>query len=205
MTTTNGIAKHYACLTPWERFACVVAANVRGDNAERDRLVQSAPKKTYQLPHYFGLTDAMEIVGPYHLLEVLDSVVAFHIASGRLARDGYLGATEPESRTTDWWPSMKLAAYVVTVRIDGWRQFCTQLGIDPEIALEPLPGYKKVKLTEKLIRQLAFTPEQATAWLQEKVGGSGANDVTVRVQVLTAEDVARSYREFVEDRLALWS
>ena len=44
----NGLGKLYDRLTPEERFRLVVEAEVRGDEGESRRLVQSAPRYTYE-------------------------------------------------------------------------------------------------------------------------------------------------------------
>src|SRR5437763_1971729 len=68
---TNALAKHYGSLTPLERLPLLMAASVRGDEAEWQRLVMSAPKVTYRVPHQFGTGMALGEVSNLHFMEAL--------------------------------------------------------------------------------------------------------------------------------------
>jgi hypothetical protein len=46
MIDTKTLARHYANLTPEERFRLILAAGSRGDEAERDRLVSTGQRIT---------------------------------------------------------------------------------------------------------------------------------------------------------------
>ncbi len=52
----NAVARHYALLTPEERFQLILAAGARGDDAEQDRLIRAgggsrtAPPTMHRLP-----------------------------------------------------------------------------------------------------------------------------------------------------------
>ena len=40
----NGLARNYGCLSPEERWRLILAAIARGDDVEKSRLVNAAPR-----------------------------------------------------------------------------------------------------------------------------------------------------------------
>jgi hypothetical protein len=49
MIDTKALARHYDTLTPEERFGLILAAGSRGDQAERDRLVNSGGRIAHSM------------------------------------------------------------------------------------------------------------------------------------------------------------
>src|SRR5579859_2918692 len=74
---TDGLAKLYGHLTARERLPLIMAAAVRGDEEERRRLVDSAPKVELQVPDFFGLGKALAEAADIHLLTLLDLAANF--------------------------------------------------------------------------------------------------------------------------------
>jgi hypothetical protein len=56
---TTALSHHYECLTPWERLPLMVAASLRGDELEADRLARKAPTSTFRVPNYRGLSEGL--------------------------------------------------------------------------------------------------------------------------------------------------
>src|SRR5262249_47000612 len=79
---TNGLAKHYESLTPWERVPLILAAMARGDEPERTRLVQSAPRLAYAVQNHAGLADALFKVSAAHFMRLLDLVACYGAVLG---------------------------------------------------------------------------------------------------------------------------
>jgi hypothetical protein len=107
------------------------------------------------------------------------------------------------------WRAIETLAFRFVVRADGWKQFCRQLQIDPDISLRDLHGYEAVCHMEKVARPLACTPEEAIACLRDAVQSDKALEteappVRREYRVDTAEDVARSMRESLEEQFAAW-
>src|SRR5262245_50669880 len=99
MTTTK-LAKLYDHLTPRERLPLLVAAGRRGDEAERERLVRSAPRVCYKLTDYHGLADAVQMVFMWHMIERLDLGARYWLLSG-LLEDLEAGETPAEQKRAD--------------------------------------------------------------------------------------------------------
>jgi hypothetical protein len=190
---TNALAKLYDRLTPRERLSLIVAASGRGDEAERGRLMRTAPTSLYRLPDYHGLADALSDAALMHQLKVLDLVALFLQASASEEQSVPLADREQGER---WTRIVRLAAYLITARVDAWRRLCGELGIDPEVLLEDLPGYTTVEGSEQAARALAFTAEEVAAFLRE--GGDE------EVWPVTAETYLAGLREFLDGRERCW-
>ena len=70
--TTKQQARYYQTLTPWERLTLIVAASVRGDGVEEDRLACSAPKQGFRVPDYWGLAEGLDDLAKQYVLKQLD-------------------------------------------------------------------------------------------------------------------------------------
>lgn len=193
---TNGLAKLYEHLTPKERLPLIIAASARGDEVERDRLAHSAPREGFRLPDYHGLSEGMELVSLFHLLELLDAAALYWQTGGMLAEWEVLteeGEDKPPKRLR---ATVGVFAYVFTTKLDGWRRFCSEFKVDPDLLMSELPGYDTVKRTEEAARIAACTPEEATAWMRQR------GDETA--EALTVETVAASLWAFVNSRAGWW-
>src|SRR6516225_5512330 len=71
------LTKYYDQLTARERLTLLVAASVRGDPVERQRLLDSAPRAAYLLPHHHALVQALSEAATMHLLTLLEVAANF--------------------------------------------------------------------------------------------------------------------------------
>jgi hypothetical protein len=92
---------------------------------------------------------------------------------------------------------IKLYSYVLTTRLDAWQRLMAERNIDGNFLLNDLPWYGTVRHAEPVARTVAFTPEEAAAWLRETTGDATSEVVTVDI-VLT------SMRDFLDRRAAWW-
>ena len=83
---TNGLARRYEALTPWERLPLLVAASARGDEVERDRLARSAPQHDFRVPDYWGLCEGLEELATMYLLHQLELAALYGRVVGLLER-----------------------------------------------------------------------------------------------------------------------
>src|SRR5215831_17026304 len=95
---TECLAKLYDRLTPRERLPLIVAASGRDDEAERGRLMRSAPTGLYRLPDFYWLADALSDAALLHLLQVVDLVALFLLASGSEEQSAILAGREHDER-----------------------------------------------------------------------------------------------------------
>jgi hypothetical protein len=69
---TNGLAKLYSELTPWERIAAILAAAARGDEVEAARLWGTARKYAYGVADHHPIFEGFLLAGLIHQAELLD-------------------------------------------------------------------------------------------------------------------------------------
>jgi hypothetical protein len=184
---TNGLAKHYAGLTPWERLPLILAASARGDEQERSRLAVSAPKVGYRVPDHFGLAMAFREVSEQHFMEVLNLTANYFQGLGMA--DG----TPAGKRLED---VSFVLGYLLKVDLAGWRQFCAEHHFDPQLSWSLLPGFDTIQRAEKTAETAACTMEGVCGYL-ERSGRAVA-------QVRTAETVCASLRECLRARAEWW-
>jgi hypothetical protein len=195
---TKCLAKLYDRLTPRERLPLILAASARDDEVEGQRLAQSAPRMALRLPDYHGLGEGLFLASLFHLIGVLDVAALFWLTQGRLA-EWQAWADEKEDED-DWLNRMdakvRMLAYVLTAKRDGWRRFCAELPVDPELLLNDVPAYDTVKRSEEAARLLAFSVDEARAWLRKTS--------TATAEVVTAESEAAAIGGFVNSREKWW-
>jgi hypothetical protein len=189
---TNGLAKLYSVLTPKERLPLIMAAVERGDDVEADRLARSAPDKVFCLPDYFGLADAVIHASLLHLAELLNLAALFWHVEGMLAEWEVLDEESDLSKRLRG--TAGAFAYLFTVKLDGWRRFCSELRVDPELLMNDLPGFGVVKRTEDAARIVACTPAEAIEWLRQQ--GNESDE--------TVESVATDLTTFVNSWAERW-
>ncbi len=184
---TNGLAKHYDLLTPRERLPLIMAAALRGDGAEFDRLHRSAPRLGYSVPDYYPFSEALLRTSLSHLQRRFDAVMVFLKVQAVVLTDD-----EGDER---FWKLMRATAYAVTLEADGWTQFCEAMRLDPECLLGGLEARDLLKMVEDNARDLAYTAEEALAYRRE--GGSCAG-------VRTPSVVAAELRKIFDAQKATW-
>jgi hypothetical protein len=178
----------YDHLTPRERLPLIMAAHMRGDAAERQRLVASARTRTFEVPDYYPLARALGQAAHWHMLTLLDLAGHFWQWWGLCMADAQRRVEEEDAdkprrrRTTagqkkrraagvdadliEHYRARGIARYYASrfvAHMDGWKQFCADLHVDPEVQLKYLIGWEFVAQTEKAARRLAFSADEA-AW-----------------------------------------
>jgi hypothetical protein len=138
-----------------------------------------------------------------HLLELLDLAALYCRVSGLVAeQEAWEAWTDKDASAEKFDRTLKLCAYVFTTNLDGWRLFCAELKEDPEL-LAGLPGYDTVKRTEAAARAIAFTREEATAYLQSKCDET-AEAVEVEIEVVTVETEVAGLWAVMNSRVERW-
>lgn len=207
---SDQLARYYETLTPWERLPLLVAASARDDKVEEDRLARSAPRLAFRVPDYWGLAEGLDDLAKLYLLEQLDLSVGYWRLTGLLGQEP-LGRPSREDRRREkrQWQLVKMLAYRSVVLADGWRLLCTQLQVDPEVLLRELTGHQAVEQMEEVARLMAFSAEEALAYLRasaEAVRPAEGDTTAVRreCRLDTAAGVAQSMRAFLQARLESW-
>jgi hypothetical protein len=207
---TDCPAKHYASLTPWERLPLILAASVRADAVERECLIRSAPHHAFRVPDYRGLAEGLNELGTLYLLDQLERIASYW----RLEASWDSRALSSDRREVRQWDKRagqlkRLLAYRLVVGMESWRLLCAELHIDADVLLRGLPGYEAVQQMEPLARLMAFSAEEALAFLRESVAfgqslGADTSGLQGEPRLETAAEVAQSLREYLRTRLDRW-
>lgn len=127
------IAKQYPMLTADERFRLFVAAMGRKDEREVDRLEATCPRKHYIADDYeyarkkmrftvFALLSALELLRT-------DLLVSLALVAMLAADDDGGGPNATSEKAIDVF---KQLMQLRRGKRDGWLQFCSQIGVDPD-------------------------------------------------------------------------
>lgn len=197
------LTKLYDQLTPRERLPLIIAAGVRGDKAEQERLSASAPQERYQAPDYYRLSRALQEAVYLHLLTLLDLAALFWQGWGLCNAFGLSNPEDtgrrkrPRKGSLGWWANGIFRYYAArfVARVDGWKRFCSELHIDPEVQLHFMIGWETILQTEQQARALAFSPEEAARFVRIEPFAVEGEDSVGRgpVPVATAEDLAKDW------------
>ena len=187
---TARLAKLYDRLTAAERFALLLAAAARGDEAERDRLVDAAPRVAVRVPDTFSRAMAFREVMDQHRMERLSIAALLFRAHAQAAEAE--GAVK--ERVTD---VARLLGYLVGVYRDGWAAFCEGLGVTAAGLEALLPGDVVLDLADGLAEYDGFTPEEAANYARRLGRDRPA-------ALKTAASVAAELRAAYDVRRAWW-
>lgn len=214
---TDGLARLYGHLTARERLPLLMAAAVRGDEEERRRLMESAPKIGFQVPDHFGLGNALAEASNLHLLTLLDLAANFWqwwglwlAPKGRAESGQGKGKAKAEAdKTREFrlYAMVRYHAYRFLVHVDAWKQFCSELRVDPDAGLSCMPGWDMITRTGAKATELAFTREDAAMFLLSEAVEPEEDEAedTVVPQVETAEQLAKAWQTILDQRLQWWT
>jgi hypothetical protein len=210
------LTKLYDRLTPPERLPLLIATLARNDTVEQARLVASAPLRAFQAADYHPLIQAFWRAADFQIMGLLDLAAHFWECLGlwtllesgaestAVANQAFdAKARAEQARAAEAaGPACYHAARFVA-HIDGWKQFCLKMDMDPEVVLNLMPGQDTIRRTERQARKVAFSPEEAAQLLRSLTVAVEGNDSSKRgpVQLETAEELAKGWRETV-DQLA---
>jgi hypothetical protein len=209
------LAKNYSLLTPEERYCLMLAASARGDETERDRLIQASGHITWSLRDYAPFANALTRLDMIVFLDLLEEAARYHDAFDDLHRvepddedeeesDGEVNEEELERDWALWERYFDLAlasGYVLRAKAEGWKLFCEKLNIPPFLLWEMLPGFDRLQRALALAEKAAFTSEGFLRWLN-RVRPRGKAEL--KEVPLTAEAVAHELEGAYRERVQWW-
>jgi hypothetical protein len=223
------VTKNYEQLTPEERFRLILAANGRGDKAERDRLAGVGNRINISMQDHGPFAQAFNDVSRFAFIEVLDysafyndAVLHMLFKFGSLRADDLeppakaedtpspadLGKEEetevdvPGNAAGDELRDTLLAAgFMLRIRANGWKLFCERLGVPPFALWEHLPGFDRIESALAAAEEMAFVSEKwFLRWLN-KIRPAGDPELTKLP--LTLEGIAQGF-EVAYREMAKW-
>jgi hypothetical protein len=178
---TDGLAKHYDQLTPQERFKLILAASSRGDQAERERLLNSARRITLSGPDYYLYGDALHYLAHVIFTDLVEEAAHYRDCFALVCDEGQGAGSAGRKRKREsrdlaslWsvpdhpWALVLSAGFRLRTKADGWKLFCQRLGIDAFVLWADLPGFDRLQSTLKLTDEIAFAPEGMVAMLNRR-------------------------------------
>jgi hypothetical protein len=191
----NKLTNLYDRLAPRERWPLIVAAQLRGDELERERLIDSAPMYTYRLSNHFGLSQGLQLLGLTQVIRLLDLAVRFRHASGLLECIWRVHPNAKE-RHDPLWEAIQMSAYFLVAQYEGWKQFCAELNIDGEQFLRTLTNPDTVENTVSAARPLVPAPKAMLAILRRD---------KPEAELATPARIAESLHQDLEQYAARWA
>jgi hypothetical protein len=200
---THPLGRLYDQLTPRERLPLLMAAHLRGDAAEYQRLSASAPTQTFQVADHYPLAKALGEAVHLHLLCLLDLAGSFWqwwglwLASAppqawdenpkkprrRRAAAGANTCRSAAANGIDPYRAYGMMRYYASrfmAHRDGWKEFCADLHLEPEAPLNFRIGWGLVTQTETAARPLVFDTEEAAQFLRQEMGAVEGDDTPER-------------------------
>ncbi len=134
--STNGLKRLYGLLTSEERTSALLAAVMRGDEAEQRQLYSSAPRRVVSRSHHSQRVRAVLSLTMLYRSEQLGLLLEYWHALTRMAwLIDEAEAADDDSLLDEWrdWKGIADASlYRAALNKAAWPAVCEQLGIVPE-------------------------------------------------------------------------
>jgi hypothetical protein len=209
---SHDLTRHYVQLTAQERFSLLLAAETRDDRQELRRLLDTAPRTPYSVPHHAPLLDAFLDLDKMHFMQLLETAACYLEAFPPPERKRRKGAGPLED-----WSEVMLLGYLFRTYLEAWHLFCEELQVDPEFMWKAWPGYATVKRAERISGGNPDTGLPGPAYVREGVQRYFARQALgddpelelddaawQQVQVITPESFAKELRRIWEHSLGKW-
>jgi hypothetical protein len=171
------VAKHYNQLTAEERFRLIEAAAGRGDQAEVDRLVNTARRIALSFSEHMPFSRAVFEMKVYLFVGLLENAARYEdcvrraLAAGDSSEEASEDAPEAEGDdlpiSARWLDLALYSGYLLKTEVAGWKLFCERHNIPPFATWEHFPGYGRLQRALTLAEEVAFVPEGSVRWLNE--------------------------------------
>ncbi len=228
MVNANAVTRHYAVLTPEERFRLILAASGRGDEAERGRLVNAGKRITLVTQDHAPYARAFEELALLVFIELLEDAACYlewldraddPLASddrdeageasggaegGEVAEGATGGRTHGRQGKPAWARRLELAyaaGFVLRTKAEGWRLYCERMAVPHQLLWEGFPGLDRLRRALEVAAVAAFAAEGFLRWLNE-VRREG--DKVLVEMPLTAEGVADATEKMFRQLVKCW-
>ena len=218
------LVKNYTCLTPEERFRLILAASGRGDEVEKDRLVNAGGRIALSMPDHSPFAHAFNELSLLTFIELLDDAAfyqrCFDFADDVRdifdddedeAEDDAVEETHSQvdesldpgkDRTSFRTLDVTLAAgYMLRTKANGWKLFCERMNVPPFLHWDMLPGFERLQVLLATAEKAAFVPEGFLRWFNRV---RSAGELALTTAPLTIEGVADEIAEAFRQRVQWW-
>jgi hypothetical protein len=217
---TKTLATHYSQLSAEERFRLIVAASDRGDEAERERLMNASKRITFSNVDYSPFAQALQELATLVFLDLVEEAAAFDDAHERWSdaegmgimdrkKDNSATAKKDAGTIKDRLFHLFLAqGFVLRTSAAGWKLFCDRMAFTPFGLWQYLPGFERLQHELNIVEGTpdrpgpAFTPKGMVRWLNT-VRPPGKPEAT-EADIMTAERIADALDARFRKRVEWW-
>ena len=168
---SNHLGKHYDSLTPEECFRLILAAKVRGDEVELDRLARSGERITIAFPRHAPFALALQEVALTAYIELIADAAEYaelreHATYARPDATDDDSTGGERSFLQGFLASALAAGYLLKTKAGGWKLFCERLGALSFMTLDfvGLRGMDRLKDALEFAEKCSFTRKGMARW-----------------------------------------
>lgn len=147
MATIDQVKKHYDKLADRERFALLVAAAGRDDDAEIKELQRTAPRKHVSYPSTIGLSEGFRFAGYWYMLQQQsDMMTLFWMFSNGDTFQNFDVVFEGRKIQGSYEDLAGLLVRRVLGNHIAWVELCNDYKIDPAAMLKDFPRFDVMQM-----------------------------------------------------------
>jgi hypothetical protein len=176
----------------------MLSAGMRADSVEHSRLLDTAPRTTWRVPHTFGRGLAVFGVFSQQHMKRLELAALFFKTTASAESASEVHA----QRLCD---AARLYAYLLLEHAKAWSQFCEAEQLDKDFFANKLSLETVLSRAEAEAAEVAFDQTEATNWLQSSKSEEADSRNAQPPQLLTAERIATDLRSTLTSLLQRWS
>lgn len=228
----NAVAKHYASLTPEERWRLMFAAGGRGDEAERERLLRVGQRLNLPMLDHQPYAHAFQDLEQLTYMDLVETAALYFDAFAHVRNaacrdqatdmddeegesDGDEASDVSEAQTTEEdsdedlaWGLALANGYLLKTKAEGWKLFCERLNVPPFLCWSHYPGYHRLQRALAFVAGTdsfpgpAFVAEGMVRFFN-RIRAAGKPEVTAD-GLMTAEKIADELEESYRQRSKWW-
>lgn len=191
----NSLAKHYASLSPEERFRLILAAGARDDQSEQRRLISAGKSVSLSVQDHAPLAYAFEQTATHVYLELIE-LAARYVEAMRQTN------AEDDGEATSALDLALAIGFQLKATADGWELFCATTHVAPFALWEHLPGFSRLQNALVLADKASFTASGFVCWLN---ASRVAEKPPLTRAPLSPESVADDVEKAFRKAAAWWS
>lgn len=200
------LTQHYGVLTPWERFALMVAADLRGDQLEFAQLSHFDPRPLGRRSECWPIAGGLDDLAASYIIGQLEIANDYWQIHSCLQADCRTASGKPSPRSVRRLQRvLRMFAYKAVLKADAWTRVCSELHIDGDALYAGAAGYQRVLEFLQTARSRAFAPDEAKRYVQQvnrKLQAAGEPTAPVEYIAPPVAAVAADMRRFLERAVA---
>lgn len=173
----NQLRKGYANLSKLQRLALFDQAIGRDDDSEAEAVVAASPRVNFSQADFGDLYNNISRLRLCNLLFRFGCLVRFGFLLQAALRAAKL---ETDSAFDEFYYEIKLAGFLYVRDTDSWQALNDELGLQPDYEgaiAQVLISREFLGSLDSVLREIAFTEVEASAYLLERYGTAGVGTI----------------------------